>query len=68
VVLDKFSRRIVGWAWGKNRTAALTVKALNHALQERRPKPGLIFHSDRGIEYNAIALKQTSIMAVNTPQ
>ncbi len=57
VVMDKFSRRIVGWAWGKDRTAKLTIKAFNRAFQARRPKPGLIFHSDRGIEYCALAYR-----------
>ena len=57
VVMDKFSRRIVGWAWGKDRTAKLTIKAFNRAYQARRPKPGLIFHSDRGIEYCALAYR-----------
>lgn len=53
VVMDKYSRRIVGWAWSKYRTANLTLKAINRAVHARRPKPGLIFHSDRGIEYCA---------------
>jgi transposase InsO family protein len=51
VVMDKYSRRIVGWAVSKERTAMLVLKALNRAVQARRPSPGLIFHSDRGIEY-----------------
>lgn len=58
VVMDKFSRRIVGWAWGKDRTVKLTLKAFNRAVQNRRPKPGLIFHSDRGIEYSAFAYRK----------
>jgi putative transposase len=51
VVMDKYSRRIVGWATSKERNAALVIKALNRAVQARRPSPGLIFHSDRGVEY-----------------
>ena len=58
VVMDKFSRRIVGWAWGKDRTTKLTIKAFNRAFQARRPKPGLIFHSDRGMEYCALAYQK----------
>ncbi len=57
VVMDKYSRRIVGWAWSKSRTANLTLKAFNRAMQSRRPKPGLIFHSDRGVEYCAHAYR-----------
>jgi putative transposase len=51
VVMDKCSRRIVGWAIGRDRTARLVIKALDQAVQARRPPPGTIFHSDRGIEY-----------------
>jgi putative transposase len=55
VVMDKYSRRIVGWAIGRERTAQLVIKALNQAAQLRRPMPGTIFHSDRGIEYTSYA-------------
>jgi transposase InsO family protein len=51
VVMDKYSRRIVGWAIGRDRTARLVIRALDQAVQLRRPPPGTIFHSDRGIEY-----------------
>ncbi len=57
VVMDKCSRRIVGWKLGKNKDAKLTIGALNQATQRRRPAPGLIFHSDRGIEYAAHAFR-----------
>lgn len=53
VVMDKYSRRIVGWAIGRDRTARLVIRALNQAVQLRRPHPGTIFHSDRGIEYTS---------------
>lgn len=55
VVMDKYSRRIVGWAISRDRTAQLVIKALNQAVQLRRPPPGAIFHSDRGIEYVSYA-------------
>lgn len=58
VVMDKYSRRIVGWAYGKRKDVALTLKALNRAVRYRRPPRGLIFHTDRGIEYAAGAFKQ----------
>lgn len=53
VVMDVFSRRVIGWALDRRRTAALTCAALNNALAARQPEPGLLFHSDRGIEYAA---------------
>ena len=53
VVMDKYSRRIVGWSLGQRRDAVLTATALDHALRSRRPGQGLIFHTDRGIEYAA---------------
>jgi len=58
VVMDKCSRRIVGWSFGRNKDVRLTLKALNHAVSNRRPLPGLIFHTDRGIEYAASAFTQ----------
>jgi transposase InsO family protein len=55
VVMDRCSRRIVGWAFGQQKNVVLTLRALNHAVGKRRPSPGLIFHTDRGIEYYANA-------------
>ena len=57
VVMDKYSRRVLGWAYGKRKDVALTLKALNRAVHARRPPRGLIFHTDRGIEYAADAFK-----------
>ena len=51
VVLDLFSRRIVGWAMGATITAELACRALDMAWHSRRPVAGLIFHSDRGCQY-----------------
>lgn len=58
VVMDKCSRRIVGWAFGRQKNVLLTLRALNHAVGRRRPSPGLIFHTDRGIEYAANAFRE----------
>jgi transposase InsO family protein len=58
VVMDKYSRRVLGWAYGKRKDVALTLKALNRAVRYRKPARGLIFHTDRGIEYAAGAFKQ----------
>lgn len=52
VVLDAFSRRVVGWAVDSHLRAALAVAALQMALAARRPAPGqLLHHSDRGVQY-----------------
>ena len=52
-VMDRHSRRLVGWSVSRRRDAALTREALRHAVRKRQPSPGLVFHSDRGIEYAA---------------
>lgn len=51
VVLDAHSRRVIGWAIETHVTAALAVQALQVAIQARKPKSGLIHHSDRGVQY-----------------
>jgi putative transposase len=51
VVLDAFSRRVIGWALGRTLEASLAVTALRMALIERQPPPGLVHHSDRGVQY-----------------
>lgn len=51
VVLDLFSRRVIGWAVSDSLHADLVVRALTTALETRRVQPGLIHHSDRGIQY-----------------
>jgi transposase InsO family protein len=51
VVLDAFSRRVVGWALDESLHVPLALAALRKALELRRPAPGLVHHSDRGIQY-----------------
>jgi len=51
VLLDAFSRRCIGWALQRTLEAALSLEALRMALRQRRPKPGLVHHSDRGVQY-----------------
>lgn len=51
MVLDAFSRRVIGWALGRTLEAELAVTALRMALIERHPPPGLVHHSDRGVQY-----------------
>lgn len=51
IVLDAFSRKAIGWALDNHLEARLAVQALNMAIEARDPPPGLIHHSDRGIQY-----------------
>jgi putative transposase len=52
-VMDLFSRRIVGWHAAPSLESLLVEEALKQALQSRRPAPGLLHHSDRGIQYTS---------------
>ena len=51
VVIDLFSRKVVGWAMAPSMPAKLVCDALHMAVQQRRPRAGLIVHSDRGSQY-----------------
>lgn len=52
VVLDAFSRKVVGWCMADHLRASVAIEALTRALQERQPAPGtLVHHSDRGVQY-----------------
>ena len=51
VVLDVYSRRVVGWALGRTLEAELALSALRMAVAQRRPGTGLVHHSDRGVQY-----------------
>ncbi len=51
VVLDAYSRRVIGWALGRSLEARLTLEALEQAITTRQPRPGLVHHSDQGIQY-----------------
>jgi transposase InsO family protein len=57
VVLDQWSRRVLAWRLGRTRDARLTQAVLDAAVRRRHPRPGLIFHSDRGSEYAANAFR-----------
>ena len=52
-VMDRHSRRIVGWSLSARRDAALTSQAVRQSHRNRSPSQGLVFHSDRGVEYAA---------------
>ncbi len=58
VVLDIFSRRIVGWAMSETMPQELTIAALEMAITNRRPEPGLVHHSDRGSQFAARAYRR----------
>jgi putative transposase len=51
VILDAFSRRVIGWALDRTLEVELTLQALRMALGRRRPAPALVHHSDRGVQY-----------------
>ena len=58
VVLDCFSRRVVGWAMRDNLGTELVLQAMHMALLQRTPRPGLIHHSDRGCQYTSDAYEK----------
>lgn len=58
VVLDLYSRQVIGWATGSRLTVDLAENALTMALWRRKPEPGLLHHSDRGSQYAARAYQQ----------
>lgn len=53
VILDAFSRRVIGWELGRTMEGELTLAALRMALAGRQISPGLVHHSDRGVQYAA---------------
>ena len=57
IVLDVWSRRVVGWAIGEQMTSGLVLAALNMAIQQRKPKT-VIHHSDQGSQYTSLAFGQ----------
>jgi transposase InsO family protein len=62
VVLDMFSRRVVGWAMDERITQELTLNALRMAIATRRPTPGLLHHSDRGSQGGFNRLSQHDLL------
>jgi putative transposase len=59
IILDGFSRKVVGWALAPYLDASLAVEALDHALADRKPAPAsLVHHSDRGVQYASTEYRQ----------
>jgi putative transposase len=51
VVIDRFSRKAIGWALDRSLAARVAIAALQHAIAHRQPPPGLVHHSDQGTQY-----------------
>jgi len=72
VILDGFSRKVVGWALDRTLASRLAITALEQAIAKRQPRPGLVHHSDRGVqyaseEYIAMLDKQGMIPSMSRP-
>ena len=72
VILDGFSRKVVGWALDRTLASRLAIRALEQAIAKRQPQPGLVHHSDRGVqyasqEYIAMLEKQGVIPSMSRP-
>jgi transposase InsO family protein len=72
VVLDAFSRRVIGWALSRSLRSAFAVEALRQAIDSRKPAPGLVHHSDRGVqyasdEYTELLRKQGAVLSMSRP-
>ena len=66
-VLDRCTRRCVGWAMGDTLATTLPLAALDMALKQRRPPVGLVHHSDRGVQYASLAYRQRLAQAGVVP-
>jgi transposase InsO family protein len=52
VILDAWSRRVIGWALDRSLASRLAITALERAIDERQPPPGVVHHSDQGVQYD----------------
>ena len=72
VILDGYSRKVVGWALDRTLATRLPIAALDQAIAERQPLPGLVHHSDRGVQYASgdyvrVLRKQQMIPSMSRP-
>jgi len=72
VILDAFSRKVVGWELDRTLAARLPIAALEKAIAERKPPPGVVHHSDRGVQYAsgvyvAVLRKHAMIPSMSRP-
>ena len=72
VILDAYSRKVVGWELDRTLAARLPIAALERAITERQPPPGLVHHSDRGVQYASgdyvrILSRQQMIASMSRP-
>jgi transposase InsO family protein len=72
VILDAFSRKVVGWALDRTLASRLPIAALEQAIAQRQPPPDLVHHSDRGLQYTSgdyarILQKNKMIPSVSRP-
>ncbi|WP_018873759.1 IS3 family transposase [Thioalkalivibrio sp. ALJ16] len=58
VILDLYSRKVIGWALDRQMPASQTCEALRMALEQRQPEPGLLLHSDQGCQYTSAAWRR----------
>jgi transposase InsO family protein len=57
ILMDLYSRRVVGWAMSPSMNRRLVIDALTMAIEQRRPRPGLIHHTDQGVVYGTAAYR-----------
>jgi len=72
VVIDRFSRKAIGWALDRSLAARVAVAALQHAIAQRQPPPGVVHHSDQGTqyasaEYNAVLSASQMMPSMSRP-
>lgn len=68
VLIDLYSRKVVGWAMGRQQNRQLVIDALTMAIEHRRPRPGLIHHTDQDILYATSAYRRYPYSTTHDPE